>query len=286
MFVSLESKGNIKIITKQILFIVLQTILVIIKIIFTLHYKIINMVGIYKITSPENKVYIGESRSLIKRLKTYNRLSCKKQIKLYNSFIKYGLNNHKFEILVFLDDDISDIDLNMLERKYYDIYIKKYELLNIKIPGNIGNTHHSQETILKISTAKKKHFSVTQFTKDRKFVKYWESFHIASKELNINSKYIKDVTNGISSSTGGFIFVKGYLEKIPEINKKRFKRNRRLGIRQKMPVYQYDHRKLVKEWHSASIAAEKLGLNPKCISAVINGITKQHGGFQWSRVKL
>ena len=59
------------------------------------------MIGIYKITSPSNKVYIGQSVNIQKRFRDYKSLkrSIKQQPRLYNSFVKYGVNNHLFEIL-------------------------------------------------------------------------------------------------------------------------------------------------------------------------------------------
>lgn len=36
-------------------------------------------IGIYKITSPSNKVYIGQSRNIDKRLLKYKRLICERQ---------------------------------------------------------------------------------------------------------------------------------------------------------------------------------------------------------------
>ena len=57
------------------------------------------MTGIYKITSPSKKVYIGQSIDIEKRFKQYKRLDCKKQPKLYNSLKKYNPENHVFEII-------------------------------------------------------------------------------------------------------------------------------------------------------------------------------------------
>lgn len=55
----------------------------------------IKIIGIYKITSPSGKIYIGQSRDLDKRLKSYKCGSSKTkgQPKLYNSFEKYGIDN-------------------------------------------------------------------------------------------------------------------------------------------------------------------------------------------------
>jgi group I intron endonuclease len=59
------------------------------------------MIGIYKITSPVGKIYIGQSVNIQSRFKQYKRIDSKtkSQTKLYRSLIKYGSENHKFEII-------------------------------------------------------------------------------------------------------------------------------------------------------------------------------------------
>jgi len=109
---------------------------------------------IYKITSPSGKIYIGQSWSWIKRKSVYKRLSCKKQIKIYNSLKKYGHDNHIIEIIEKLSLDISQEDLNSREVywwKYYeDLGIK---MLNIRYPGSNGKM--SQESIKKAVQTRK-----------------------------------------------------------------------------------------------------------------------------------
>jgi len=55
--------------------------------------------GIYKITSPSGRVYIGQSVNIEKRFKKYVRLDCKEQTRLYRSFKKHGVENHMLEII-------------------------------------------------------------------------------------------------------------------------------------------------------------------------------------------
>lgn len=76
------------------------------------------MIGIYKITSPTKKVYIGQSIDIEKRFYQYQKLNCRVQIKLYSSLLKHGVEKHKFEILC--ECDISE--LNEKERYYQDVY--------------------------------------------------------------------------------------------------------------------------------------------------------------------
>lgn len=76
------------------------------------------MIGIYKITSPTGRVYIGQSINIPHRWREYKNLECKSQTKLYRSFLKYGWVNHTFEIIT--ECEISE--LNSLERYYQDLY--------------------------------------------------------------------------------------------------------------------------------------------------------------------
>ena len=57
--------------------------------------------GIYKITSPTGKIYIGQAVDVNKRWSEYNLNNSNliKQPKIYRSLIKYGIDNHKFEII-------------------------------------------------------------------------------------------------------------------------------------------------------------------------------------------
>lgn len=77
------------------------------------------MIGIYKITSPKDKVYIGQSIDIERRWKKYySKLDCKGQVLLYRSLKKYGVENHKFEVIITCSED----ELDELERYYQEIY--------------------------------------------------------------------------------------------------------------------------------------------------------------------
>ena len=59
--------------------------------------------GIYKITSPKNKIYIGRSVNIKRRFSDYKRLGCKSQTLLYMSFLKHGVANHIFEVVEYCE---------------------------------------------------------------------------------------------------------------------------------------------------------------------------------------
>jgi len=76
------------------------------------------MIGIYKITSPSGRIYIGQAVNICIRFSTYRKLKCKMQPRLYSSFKKYGVDNHVFQVI-----DICDTDqLNDRERYWQDFY--------------------------------------------------------------------------------------------------------------------------------------------------------------------
>ena len=108
--------------------------------------------GIYKITSPSKRVYIGQTRDWHTRYNKYVNSDCVQQTRLYRSFIKHGVDKHKFEIL----HRCSIKELNDLEI----YYIELYQCFNNKLGLNLqsgGNIKYfvSDETREKISKLKK-----------------------------------------------------------------------------------------------------------------------------------
>lgn len=103
--------------------------------------------GIYKITSPIGKIYIGKSHDILKRWKGYKVIQHKKQTKLYNSFNKYGVENHVFEIIEECDDSI------LSEKETF--YILKFNTYNTEnglnlTGGGDGANYLSEEARIKI----------------------------------------------------------------------------------------------------------------------------------------
>lgn len=106
------------------------------------------MIGIYKITSPSNKIYIGQSIDIEKRFTTYKSLGCKGQPRLFSSLKKYGVDKHLFEIIV--ECELSELNDN--ERFYQEIYNTLDNGLNCQyVKTNDKKYVHSNETKLKIS---------------------------------------------------------------------------------------------------------------------------------------
>lgn len=106
---------------------------------------------IYKIVSPSGKLYIGQTIDLVRRKSKYRRLSCKQQPKIYNSLLKYGWENHIFEII----EKVEFVDKSILnEREIF--WIKEFNSfedgLNLTAGGD--SKEISEETREKIRLSK------------------------------------------------------------------------------------------------------------------------------------
>ena len=99
----------------------------------------IQVAGIYKITNPKNKNYIGQSINIDRRLYEYSHRDPKNQYLLSRSIKKYGYTNHTIEILwkksIEDDTDLTELRsiLNILEIGY----IKYYDATNTKCGLNL-----------------------------------------------------------------------------------------------------------------------------------------------------
>lgn len=166
------------------------------------------MIGIYKITNPKGKIYIGSSINIEKRIKYYNSVSCKNQVKLYNSIKKYGFKNHKFEIVI----ECVIENLYSLERYYGDLFsVLSSNGLNLILPKNNEQKNGvSEETRLKMSLSKrgvknyfygKKHNEATKnkisnFQTGRKHTKEHKDKVSKNNAKNL-SKIVLDLNTGV-----------------------------------------------------------------------------------------
>lgn len=92
------------------------------------------MQGIYKITNPQGKIYIGCTIDWERRVKEYRKMIFKGQSLIFESLIDYGFKNHQFEFI----EECKPEDL--YEREIY--WVKHYNSveggLNIRNGGRNG----------------------------------------------------------------------------------------------------------------------------------------------------
>jgi group I intron endonuclease len=198
------------------------------------------MIGIYKITNPKGKIYIGQSINIDRRFKEYKKIQCSQSIKLYNSFQKYGVENHIFEILENCNTD----QLNEKEEFYIKFFNSHIKGLNIKLaskPSWTGKKRPEHSIFLKengcglsyertqehkdnLSTMMKEVWNnkkeeigkkITQGKKgkglkpiicDTLFGMEFKSLTEASEILNLNKGNICEVLKGSKTHVKGFVF--------------------------------------------------------------------------------
>lgn len=110
--------------------------------------------GIYTITSPSGKMYIGQTINLYSREKSYRLVRCKSQTKLYYSIKKHGWEAHQFQAIMPLKDNLPQSIMTYWEQFFIDFYRNNgIELLNIREAGTRGRL--SEETKKKMSASLK-----------------------------------------------------------------------------------------------------------------------------------
>ena len=209
---------------------------------FFILVKMKKICGIYKITSPSGRVYIGQSIDVYSRLKQYQIKDCKKQPKLFNSLVKYGYENHLVEVIEYCTVDF----LNEKERFWQDFYNCSKKGLNCRLTKtNDKSGTISEETKVKLRNLYKgKKRSVESVQKQKNTWEYNKS---------INKKQI---------------YSKEGLERKAKL--------------MKIPIIQYSlDGSFIKEWGSAKDVEDSTNIKRTHIRACCRGIRKSAGGFVW-----
>ena len=115
---------------------------------------------IYKIVSPNNRIYIGQTIDWDRRKSEYHKNNAKGQTKLNRSFLKYGVSNHVFSIVEICDASLLD----ELECKYIEMLDCVKSGLNSKGGGKGG---YMPEDIRQKISIKHKNKVVKESTKEK-----------------------------------------------------------------------------------------------------------------------
>jgi hypothetical protein len=183
-----------------------------------------DIIGIYKITNPNNEIYIGQSTNIINRKKDYETLKCKKQFKIFNSLKEYGWESHKWEII---EECILE-QLHERERYYKIQFIERFgwgkalfyylddnnamgpqsditKLKKSKVAlekgfgkWNKGKNHSGVGDYLKINSPMIK--PIIQYDLQENYIKEYTSVNEAARLF----KGVPNVLTGRSKTSGGF----------------------------------------------------------------------------------
>lgn len=210
--------------------------------------------GIYKITNPSGKIYIGQSRNITRRKNHYKNKNCKGQNYLYHSLLKHGYENHNFEIVHELPNDISQDVLDNYEKLYWQFYVDLgFNMLNLRIPGR-GKGVITQETRLKISMLAKERYKTI-------------------KNPMFGRKHSDEMKQFVSKLNKGRVKTKEEIEK----HKKSLVKS----------LYQIDKTtdEILRIFDSCEQAAKYLGVNKHVISNCCRNQRPTAYGFKWKYTK-
>lgn len=99
--------------------------------------KVQPITGIYKITSPSGRVYIGQSRHIKRRWREIKNSRIKNS-ELPDSFKQHGYSNHSFEIIHELPKDVDRSIMHEYEILYIDLHRNAgFDLFNISDGGRL-----------------------------------------------------------------------------------------------------------------------------------------------------
>lgn len=213
-------------------------------------------IGIYKITSPSGKIYIGQASNIKIRWKySYYNLCCKQQPKLFNSLKKYGPENHIFEII----EECKIEELNNRETYWKLFYLEQVDndwkkmLFCGLYDGGGGPLSEEHRKKIGESLKGKKH---SEETKEK-----------MSKKAT-GRKYSEESKKKMSESKKG----------------KKFSEEKKINMKGKRckPILQYDlGGNFIKEWLSFKEIKDILNLNNSSICLCCKNIQKTAYGYKW-----
>ena len=263
------------------------------------------MAGIYKLTAPNGKCYIGQSIDLDRRLRDYANRVVKGQRHLHRAVKKYGWDNFKVEILWRTKHPERYRNLNVLLDTLEIAWIKKFDSVangyNLQYGGSNGL--HSEESKQRMSAARagktlseehrrkisaalrgikvedstrwKRSKKVKQYDVEGRLIREWPSIQDAADFLGVTRPSISSVCRKINSMSAGFRWAYA-TDQLAELKNKR----------QYLAVEQYTQEgKLVKTWESAKEAGREIGVDRGSIHQVCRGKRRSAGGFKWKYAK-
>jgi group I intron endonuclease len=236
------------------------------------------MIGIYKITSPSGKIYIGQTTNFTKRKNYYKNGAKPYQIRIHNSLQKYGYDAHSIEFI----EQCSVDNLNERERYWQDFYdVIGENGLNCRLTETKDKSGFiSEESKAKMSEARQKRILTDK-----------EKYRL--KSLFLGRKHTEETKRKMSESAKGKKFTAEHIAKLPQNQKGKFrpKASEATKIKQSLNsgkskiVYQYTMNGMfIDEYRNVSEAQRCLGI--KNISSAALGKIPSSGGFKWRYDKL
>lgn len=239
--------------------------------------------GIYKITSSTNRIYIGQSNDIRRRILTYYEpKGGQSQVRLKASFNKYGIDLHTFTLLEECEESL----LNVRERywqEFYNVLSKKG--LNCKMTTTLDKSGILSKKTKKLIGSRTKGTTKTcqasmkkvyQYEKDGFFLQEYVSLREAERQTEIHASSIGHSIKGrgYSKSAGGYLWsydkLQSHFGNIGQVGK----------IIQQFTLDNI----LIQEFESICNAAKQLNISKSGIIRCCKGKQKQCGGFTFKYI--
>lgn len=249
------------------------------------------MIGIYKITSPTGKIYVGQSVDIERRTKSYSKMRCKEQIRLYNSIVKYGFSEHIFEVV----EECIIEQLNERERYWQDFYdVLSEEGLNCTLTNTGDKSGVRSKDSLEKQSKSFKIFNKTpkgilaqnRRVESLKALYKTEEGDIATAKRIANTDYTARTKNtdyvAKVANTDYNIFQEKRVANIDWASKVANTNYDAIAKKRMRPINQYNMNGiLIREWTSTKEAGESLGISRGNITNCCKGKCKSAKGFIW-----
>jgi group I intron endonuclease len=236
------------------------------------------MIGIYKITSPSGKIYIGQSVNIEKRIRDYRTGLAVRQPKLNRSFLKYGFENHNIETVC----ECSLDELNDKERFYQDLYncIGKYGLNCVLTKTNDRSGFVSEETKNKLRGVKRPDHVRLKISESSKGKKVSEETKLRLSEISRNMSVKTRLKKSIAAT--GKVQSKETRLKISESLK-----GRNHSDEAKLKISEKHGTKVIdietgEEFLSVAKAAKHLGCNISNLHQKLKGIRNNNTNLKYA----
>lgn len=250
---------------------------------------------IYKITNPNFEIYIGQTINFKRRYNSYsNFLKLKNQKKLKDSFVKYGFENHKIEIILQCSQD----ELNFWE----EFYVTLFDSFKSNYGLNSTSGGRSHKRMLGVPKSEEWKNNISKAHKGKKrseFSQEWrDNISKAHKGLPRTEKWIENLKSAAKKrkDENRYIILDSQKEKFRISYSKYLCSEKGLEQRKKMseltskrfsiPILQYttDYI-LIKKWESIRKASRELKISHSQIVNCTNNKSKSAGGFVWKKIK-
>lgn len=220
--------------------------------------------SVYKITSPSGRVYIGQTKDVKKRFTSYR--NCKPtQALIRRSIMKYGYNEHTFEILL---EDLTKTEADDNEIQL----IKSFK--DEKISLNIADGGYTD-----IGASRKR--AVVKLTLEGEYLDEYTSVTDAGKSVETSASTIGRAlkTHGYSS---GFLWE--YKDNYTPDYQVRWVQ--RFHIEENKPIYKFDNDgNVLGSYSTLKEAAQSNNVPPSTIRKCLENINSQTKGFRYSHLE-